>query len=223
MASKSINAMTLVRLHGLGIKARVRAVTDRRGGGGPNPHRHAFDALDYHLHEKASRDEALKRLQGIDDEDLSERSVDLFLRCLHFLEPFGGTPIEPLCGSAWSPQNIFQITARSHIAIETEGEIISVQFWNNKTADFYSLPAQIASLFFKDIIPPELFKNTRYVFHNLRTGNTYEFDEVTSEAYRARRELVFEIERLLEGRARSRSRVLPSEEGWAERKKAVRR
>jgi len=197
MKTKSINAMALIRLYGLKANARRRAITDRAGGGGPSPYRHAMKSLNDHLHEGVSLQEAQNALEQINDTDLSEQSVDIFLRSLHFLQNFKGIPITPLEGSFWSPDNVFEIAAKSHIALETPSEIISVQFWNNKTADFYSLPAQIAHLLYSDAIPGDLFKQTRFVFHNLRTGKTYECEDVSNEARRARRELIFEIERLL--------------------------
>lgn len=197
MKTKSINAMALVRLYGLKANARRRAVTDRAGGGGPSPYRHAMKSLNEHLHEGVSLQDAQTALEQIKDTELSEESIDIFLRSLHFLKKFKGIPIAPLEGSFWSPDNVFEITAKSHIALETTDEIISVQFWNNKTADFYSLPAQIAHLLYRDAIPEDLFKQTRFVFHNLRTGKTYECEDITKEARRARRELIFEIERLL--------------------------
>lgn len=197
MKSKSINAMAVVRLFCLKANARRRAVTDRAGGGGPSPYRHALKALDDHLHHGGTRAASIAALSALKDEALSEASQDIFLRALHFLDGFKGTPIAPLEGSFWSPDMVFQITAKSHVAIENEKEIISIQFWNNKTADFYSLPAQIAYSLYKDAIPSDLIKKVRFVFHNLRTGNTYEFSELTTEARRARRELIFEIERLM--------------------------
>lgn len=222
MKSKSINVMALIRLYSLKADARRKAVTDRAGGGGPSPYRHALKALDSHLHGGVTREDAEKALTALKDEALSAASVDIFLRAVHFLAPFKGKAIDPLDGSFWSPDNVFQIKARSHIAIETEKEIVSVQFWNNKTADFYSLPAQIASSLYKDAISSDLIKPIRYVFHNLRTGKTYEFEVVTQEARRARRELIFEIERLLTRATRIRLPEMSEERTSEEPKRATR-
>lgn len=168
------NALTLTAAHALEGKDRLRVIRQTGSGGGPSPHRHALQALVSSIYDKEPSRTIIKRLQLIADEELSEQSIDRFLRMTHLLSKLQGSYVDRPSGHFCGPNEVVRIHARPHASVEQGTNIVHVVFWNNKAVGINDNESTFTATAFHKALPHDVFHRDRYLVFDVNNGTEFE-------------------------------------------------